>query len=438
MISNKNVCIVTIIFWVLVSLFYIARTPFDHRTHDFWGHLQYTEYIVRHNKFPSPYELSHSYYPPLYYSIAALINPDVLKFDDVDKLAHINPVRYMSVLYGAITLWIIGIALQEFNLSPFLQLILLLFISTTPKYVFVFATYNNDSLLTMLSVAALVLSYKLYKGWSWKFAIWLLVVATASLYTKYTSIFYLFPVAILCFKNFLLNDISTHRRKKILSILIMSIVLFTPWMYYHNYLSTKKLFPANQDGAKYNLNPSLAEISKTLSTVLKIPIVQYTPLEWSEPWSYPTLDQPPDIASPATKSYDYLSFVFVTSVIGEFKFTEPGEIFIWVILAIHLLMYLLSIVQVFKSEITKLSGVFIVLSHLMHLINIARGNLPVWGALMDFRYISFTWLAWAILHASVLANEKNWQFKISRILILGIIVQVYILMTVEGAIGFAF
>ncbi len=438
MTINKNASVIPIIFWILIALLYISHTPYDHRTHDVHGHIEYSEFIVRQGRLPFPTERFHAYYPPLYYAIASSIIPNALKSDNFEeRLIHINCIRCLSIVYGAITLWIIGIALQEFNLSPFLRLILLLFIGTTPKYVFIFSTYNNDSLLTMLSIGTLVLSYKLCKNWSRKLALCLLITATASLYTKYNALFCMLPISFLCLTGVLFKNSSSRNQKKILIIMLMSFVLFVPWIYFHNYLSTGKLFPTNQDG-NFNLIPSLENVKESFSSVLKIPILQYSPKEWSKPWVYPILDQSANDISPATKSYDYLSFNFITSIIGEFTFTRPGEFLIWTIIVIHLLMILISLTQIFRSNLTMLSAAFILLSHLMYLgAVIARAKLPIWGCAMDFRYLSFTWVAGAVLYASAIADRKIWQPIIYRILLIGIIVQVVILMTVEGARGWA-
>ena len=194
MITNKEILVICVSVWLFIAYFYILRTPFDHRTHDMWGHVFYTQYIVGNKKLPKPYEQpvlgGQTIQPPLYYLICSFVKPALIHNKSED---HINAVRYLSIFFGALSLLVIGIFLNAVSKNQYAKLVSLLFIETTPKFAFVFSTYNNDSLNTFLWITVTTLSYFLYINFSVRKAIILFMFITAALYTKGTSILFIIP-----------------------------------------------------------------------------------------------------------------------------------------------------------------------------------------------------------------------------------------------------
>ena len=416
MIANKTILIIVLGLWILIVAIYLNNTPLETRSHDWDAHLQYTEIIVNQHHLPKPYEGYHTYHSPLYYLIISAILPPQFRTDPAN---HHRFARVLSVVFGVLTIVIMAWGIERLTKDKFVELLVLLFITTTPKFVITFSTYNNDSLSTLLCVLVMAICYQLYKNWSWKLAIKLLVVATASIYTKYTSVFCFAVIFLICCKNLLQQKFSGLIQIRIIVILLLSTVLFTPWMVFHNYQYTGKLVPTSFD-SKINPQFNLGEINNTLSTVFKNPLSNQFPHEWDAPWAHP-------YERPETKQHDYPAFVFVTSVLSEFILQTPNINFIWTILWIHLFAYILGIREIFRSTITKLSAYFILLSHLIHIVNISRVTVPVFGCFMDFRYICWTWAAWAILYASAFSNKSEWSWILSRLLVIGIFIHIYIL-----------
>lgn len=396
---------------------------------DFWRHIEYTEIIALEHRMPAPYEKLETYQPPLYYLINSFIVPDSLL---TNKTAHINFVELLSMIYGAISLFIILWLIQQVSNNVFAQLITISFIATTPKFLFNFCTYSNDSLSTMFCIAVSAIAYKLYKKWSWDFAILLLVLATCGIYTKYTMIWCIFIISIICSKNLLKLRLPNKFQIGIIGILLTSVLLFMPWAFFHNYHHSGKLLPFRSVDEHMMLRGiDIPEHIRTLKTILKVPILSYTPQEWSDPWVHPWLES--ELAHPATKKNDYLSYIFISSIIGEFEFSKPNIIVIWIILWIHLFVYLLCLKEIFRSDFTKLALSVILLSHLTHILNLARLKTPFTGFFMDYRFLLWNSIAWAILYVSALSAKSKLSKEISTLLsttmIIGIIFQVYFLMT---------
>src|SRR3989338_386537 len=199
-LSNRTVIEIVIAVWIIVAVGYLTHTPIDHRAHDISGHLEYTKIVFSELRLPHPYEGWETFQPPLYYLINSLIAPP---HNILEGLYHIIYVRYLSVFYGLISILVIAWFLMKIDISPFYRMLVLLFIVTTPKFVFMFSSYNNDSLATMLSILIVGLSYKLFSDQSMRYRLLLLLVATLGPYAKYTALLAILSLLIFCSRNLL-------------------------------------------------------------------------------------------------------------------------------------------------------------------------------------------------------------------------------------------
>ena len=418
-LNNNSVLKFALFFWVLIAVLYLRHTPLDHRNHDYSHHLYYTEIIATQHRFPKPYEGTETYHPPLYYLINSFLAPESLK---TDKVLHSNCVRGLSVFYGALTIILLSWFCSKFVPDKRARLIALLFLITTPKFMFIFSTYNVDSLATLISVAVITISYMLYTNWSKNLALVFLLISTAGIYTKYTTVFCMIVVSLMCSYNFLKGKLPNKKQFGIISIFVLAMILHYPWLINHNYKNTGRLTPTNTD-FKIDQNLSIQSYFNSIRSVIRIPILQSTPHEWDEPWVYTIADHP------ETKANDYISTAFITSLIGEYVFSKPHKNFIWILYCIHLVLYIAAFMQVGLSPINKLAGSLIFLAHFVYLLMLGRVSIPVWAAYYDFRLICWSWLGWFILYSSLLVNGSKWWKKL---FVASVVLHVYILLTVEG------
>lgn len=413
-ISNRAVIEITLATWFIVTVLYLIYTPIGLNSHDFGGHVDFTKVIVRDHKLPTPFEGWEAYQPPLYYLINSFLSPKSLLSDIT---IHCNYVRAMSVLYGAITLllifWLLG---KVANINNFHKLLVLLFIATTPKFIFVFSTYNNDSLATMLSVALLVISYMLYLNWSKKKALLLLLISIAAVYTKLSAIAAIILVVLVCSRNLLKLKFPNIFELKIIFILIISVLSLLPWCIMHNHAYTGQFFPLNKDGLGGNVRYEKGQALKVLS-----PFAVFSNIpehKWDEPWAYPSHHQ-------SSKRFDYLSYSFITSIIAEFTYNTPTANWAWALLIIHLVIYLTSFKEVLRSKLTKLAGLTILTGHMIQILFML---FALTSCGMDYRYVAWTWAGWAILYASNLTRKHN--NIISKLLMVGILIQIYFVLNI--------
>ena len=427
-ISKRTVYEIIFVTWVILAVCYLIHTPFEHRNHDLNGHLVYTNIILNEHRLPLPNEGWETFQPPLYYLINSLVNNPQSHLEFTN---HIQYVRYLSVLYGGITLLIITWFLQKLNFGSLTQLLILFFLASTPKFVFVFSTYNNDSLGTLLSIAILTLSYSLFMKWTNLKALLLLILSISGAYTKYSVLLTIFFV-IICSIGFY---IKTRQKRNfcfgISRILLVGILSLSPWVILHNYPNGGKLFPNNFKEYEICQDFQFKDFKNLFGILLKIPEWQINHVdyskEWEIPWVYPSWHF---ICEP-TKRYDYWAFSFITSIIGEYAFHKPDVIFIWILLYIYLLVYLLGLMSMVKSGSAKLAALLILFTHVSQIVSI-----PVFPYQphrnMDYRYICWNWIGWAVLYGNTLSSDKLYSFILRGLLFIGILLQVYILMTVEG------
>ena len=433
MIENRLALEITILIWIVVGLSYITFTPANVRTHDFQGNFNYSKYIASKKKLPKPYEWEQSYQPPLYYLVNSFISPNSLQADSPEKIVHVNYVRFLSFIYGGITLLILGLFLKHTDIGSHLKFLLLLFTATTPNFLFIFSTYNNDSLSTLLCVAILAVSYKLHHKYSFKFASLLLLNSLAALYTSYESLWCVSIAIFICLKNLVILKLPSRNDLRIISILILSVSLLFPWLYFHNFKNTKRFFPTNID-SKIVSPFNLSVRTKTILKIFKIPVLQQEKREWDEPWVYPIIKTKKDInIHPSTKSYDYISYSFITSLIGQYKFIKPQVQLIWALLLIHFVLVIFCIKESLKSDITKVSLFLIIFSHIAQLIVVSLNKFPELGLDIDYRHISWNCIGWVILYSEVFKTKQKWFLNIVIFLmILAVITHLVVIFNTKG------
>ena len=413
-LNNKSIIQLLIGFWIVIVFTVLDQVPFNGFAHDFDGHVEYTKILLNEKRLPKPDEGWETRQQPLYYLISSHIAPDKIMSD---LPVHVYYVRIFSALCGAATIALFAWFLQEFTNNRFIQVLSILFVASTPKFVFIFTTYNNDSLATALSVAMIVLSYKLCKDWNKKLGWALFIVSLAGLYTKLTFLVPMFIIIALCLKELVLKkkEYMKENQKKIILTLSFSLLFLLPWIFFHNYSTVGQLLPSNSPPEGLKFEKPLIEVFSPLA------ILENKPHKWDVPWVFMW----PDASS---KRNDYLSYVFITSVIGEFFFKPQCINLVWALFFIHLVVYLFALRYVLYSKVTKLAGIFILMTHLLHIVWISTQPFSV---SMDYRFISWSSIGWMILYASALhASIKKSSNILSKLMIAGIILNIIFMNTV--------
>lgn len=414
----NDVLKITIIVWVLISQLYLGKTLPNERTHDLTPHVDYTYYLMHEHKIPDFSITYVAQHPPVFYLISGFISKSLIGLE-ADRNNHINLVRFLSTIYGAIGLLIIGLLLSKSPGTPFSKLLILLYTCTTPKFMYVFSTYNNDALITLLFFFMIFLIFKLYQRWSNLTALVLFLTASIAAYTKNSTLFTIpeiFILYLICYhQNLLKKDFKTNHIK-ILSVLFLGLLTIFPYAYFHNYKQYKKLFPfTGETWFCENIQPS--DFIRNIDY-----LTTYNSNKWAEPWAF------------KPKKTDYLSFSIITSVIGEYTYVKPNVLVIWGLLILSLLIHLYSFFKSFKILNARPAIYIILITHLINFGSLLFLKTPLVifyvAALMDYRYIAWLWLPWAIVINYSLEENKNISL-LRTLLGLGIILNLYTLYTVK-------
>ena len=406
--------------WVIIGFIVLSNIPFDRFCHDFWAHIEYTKILVNQHRLPKAGEGFETHQQPLFYLIASLIAPKAL---DINLEFHANCVRVISLLFGSFSIIVIAWILNEFTKNKWIQLLVLLFIETTPKFVLIFSTYNNDSLVTFFSILMVALAYKFYTENNNLYLKLLSVTTILALYSKLSVLLTISCLIVLCILQIIFQKETKINLKskeiKIIMILLLSLLSIIP-VAINNHKNTGVYFPSlDIQGLAYELK---FKPEKTFVTI-------FTPLsllsDFKDKWSDPLVHPWPHQSS---KKDDYWAFNYLTSAYGEFDFQSPNKLILWIILLTHLFMYIVSLTKLFKSSPGRFMGLLILSAHLFQIAHVIKNP---FSCNMDFRFISWTYLPWAVLFVNALEAKNSWYSKhLGKIMLLGIISDLYFLITV--------
>lgn len=421
-LPNKKVLFVSLIIWLLISINYINRTIYFQRSHDFQAHLDYSHFIALKKRIPNGHEIVEAHNPFLYYLITSNISKQSLL--SKDKTTHIYNIRLLSIFFGLIAISVSWFLLGQLNLSSINLLILLTYLYTTPKFLFIFSTYNNDSLSALLSFIGCLFTYMLYKSWSKINIISFFLISVLGLHTKHTFLIFLsalligFTILSLIGKSKFENKLITYS-KKMLILIITSLITIAPYFYFNNIKPTGKFFPSANDSYVSDRHHTIHSFYQNI--VKRIQIPKFT----NEPWVW----QPNDSKNGDYNYSDFLTVAFITSVIGEYTYYKPEVLIFWIILWIHLFLYLFPLSLINKDLLIRLLfGVIVI--HYTLFLSLLGFVFDYRSCYLDFRYLSASYLPWIMIIGLTL-NKLKAKSMLLALLLTGIFIHFYIILSCE-------
>jgi hypothetical protein len=371
--------------WGILGIVFVRTSADDAFSHDFDAHLEYTRLIAREHRLPSPIEARETFQPPLYYLLASLLRPQAAD--------HVRWVRLASVALGGVTLALVACALGRLAVGPIVTATILLFLATTPKFLFLFTSYNNDALATPMAVAVAVLAHRLWRGWRWPLGGLLVAVVGAGAYTKSTVLFAVAAIGTVVALAGVKQEPGEGRRSavRILGALALGVGCFAPWAVLHNHRLSGSLFPVPCE----QMPAGLLLPEAPLRTILTPPGI--TSGEWADPFTH-QWDETDN------KKSSYLAYLFVTSVLGEFNLTEPGEQAVWLLLWLHLFVYVWAVRRAWRAAAGRAALGALVLTFVLFASYLFRCP---YAPCMDYRFVAWTWLPWAVVYAQALRAAER-------------------------------
>lgn len=202
-----------------------------------------------------------------------------------------------------------------------------------------FSSYNNDSLTILLSVSFLMSLWSYWRTERWLYWILSVVTGTLAVYTKFSAIYLLLSVAIVVCGTICLRILPLRKAFVIAGTICIPGIILLPWLYFHNYCSTGKLFPHNVEvptgrvmvAAKMENNGGIVRF------LFAPPGISWA--QWTSPYA---IARGKDAEWEWTKK-DLVSSTLVTSVLGEWDYSSLMRVhprsavtFAWLAIALRL------------------------------------------------------------------------------------------------------
>jgi hypothetical protein len=356
--------------WIFTAIgFTNSRAKTWAYTVDMWGHVEYTRYIQDHLSFPSPYYGWETYQPPLFY----VIN---YTFFHPESVNHIKIVDYSCLAYGTVFILTLFWLLSQYGIKDLTQFLVVLAISSTPNFFIIFTEYNNDGLFLMLAGIIICLSKQnlLNSPKNRFFSLGLITfLMIATLYVKYTAMLFFISYLIYLLYLRIKKIVSSKTVFLYLGMIGITIIAFSPWIYFHNFKDTGKLLPTNFD----------KNVSKPIPSNLK-----------SFTYSFPFLNNG-ELIQPFSNHINLISNEFVEMIYGEWWLGNDNTIQLaWLIYWLTLILTISILLKNIFLKIVKENIVLILLGFI--------SVISYYLVSPDFTSLNVRYIYWVLLPISLI------------------------------------
>lgn len=293
------------IFGVFLRLFFAIKVVFCVTAHDSGfvsfsplqinplGHLGYINYLAEHYAFPEikpfyPNDIVCQYYhPPVFYIISAIIK-NIVNFVGLSDVIAYECIQEINALFSCLCLLFSIKLIDAIDLNLSTKLISVALCAFNPIFIILGVIVNNDCLMTMFCLLALLYTAKWIKESSWKNTILIMCFLVLGILTKTSAILISPAIGGIFIYGFITKKGERlDLLKKFFVFGITSIPLGLSWVI-HNYIrfslplnyipstSTNEI-PQNLNNLSRLLLPSLEQL-----TTLKVDDAHY--LNYSNIW----------------------------------------------------------------------------------------------------------------------------------------------------------
>lgn len=184
---------------------------------------RHIDYIMKlYNNWDLPNKIiGQFYHPPLHHTIMALTLKIFDNFD-MDAMHKFEGMQYVTLIYSLVLIYVGYKILEHFEVKDKYKIIPMLLFSFYPLCVFLSGSINNDELVTMFSMLALLYTLKWETMPSMKNAIWLAIWIGLGLMTKTSAVVMLIPAVYVYFKEF---KTSTDNTNKVLNLIFQMVIV---------------------------------------------------------------------------------------------------------------------------------------------------------------------------------------------------------------------
>lgn len=301
---------------------YALITPWNVRTYDVIGHIQYVEFLRMYWSIPNPYDGWQFYQPPLYYFFAAAVW-NIFDFFGLQRIDILKVLQFQSLIYvfGFVAMSFMTICLATKDPARFEKdgmgkkdrrgvLLWTGLLTFWPSVVIHSARIGNDSLFYFLSAAAF---YFVIRWWISDRIIyfrWAGFFAALGMLTKSNAIILFFLMGILFFVRWFASEDRRwrcfFRKIGVVWIFFIAVVLFNYTGPFFDMLSGKRshLLVGNLEGISSGL-----KVDNKITTYLWFDVKKFL----EEPYISTRED--------STGRQFFWNFLLKTGLFGEFSFS---------------------------------------------------------------------------------------------------------------------
>lgn len=284
--------IILIVGWFVLAACFVFWTPLYPKHGyvlpiDQFYHAEYVRYLATHHSLPPVRTLFMAYHPPLWY----LLQVPIITHHLNDSLL----VRLGNAGWGALSITCAYcIARRTTALQPTAIALGLATFATIPGFIIASTGYTNDSMANFFTLASICFSLLLLRSHvRLTTHICLLVLSVAlGMYTKYSSIYLIPAVALVCTTHLIAGKTSARQVMVVGLAIVGGISLFLPYAIMHNRAQTGKLLPTNFETKRPDSLPSTLPFIQLLNPLHLVDASQWsTPFHYNGPyyWSKHTL-----------------------------------------------------------------------------------------------------------------------------------------------------
>lgn len=370
---NALICLILLCGFAL-RLGYALKYGFWQNQHDVEslnssGHLSYIYYIYQNNALPATNDWQFSH-PPLHHFIASL----VIRLGDVCGFTlerNFENIQLLTVLYSSVSM-LLGVKIcSEIGIKQKELVLCSLILAFFPGMFILAGSINNDMLMIMLTMFAVLFLIKWYKTPSYRFAVWCGIFTGLAMMTKVSAALFAVAAAVSVIVKFIIDKDLKFPKVLLHAVLFAALLLpFGLWHPIRNYV----LF------------------GQPLGYVAPIPVTNplFTgDISVIERFILPFSTEPFDIYVDVWNEYNVWYYLLRNSLFGEYNFGNIGIAFfavfanlMLIILSLISCVYLLSKGKSIKEILPVLPFYVIQLLFFIYF----NFSYP-FGCSMDFRYI---------------------------------------------------
>jgi len=375
-----------------VRLWYLSYTPFDVRTQDLGGHLEFVSYVFRSRSLPQWHECWECHQQPLFYVVSAMLRGGVA------LLGQANWYLWLQVIQiGFFCMLGIAVALLFRRIFPnrLDRALALAIVYLWPSAIIHSVRLENDILYYVTYGIAMVVLYRWFVGRRRVYFLLAVLAMTIALFVKTTAL-PLVAVAVFVY--------AVHHHRRLLhaghalsAVLLMTILIinFLPYL-----LQSKGPSVLNRI-TKSNDVTSAMKVGNTAYHYYHFDAAKFFGVPYSSAWS------------DATGRQFFINHLLKTSLFGDFAFETPLNRAIAVILGGLLVLgigYVLVLVFLVRAK-DKGTVVFFGLNAvlLLGMILFYRYQYPL-ACNNDFRFILPVLIPSSYFYVTVIRNarERGW------------------------------